>query len=160
MILGEFNRKLKEASCHLQQREPFTWWSNAAKREIKELKNYSGRKLIKSGTPRRHWDYCLELESYIRSNTAHKIYKLDGEVLETIMSGETPDISQFHEFEWFEEVMFWDETPPYSDDHFKLERYLCLGIDIGPTLTEKIIKENSQILHWSIYQPLTQEEWE
>ena len=86
MILGEFNRKLKEASCHLNQMEPFYPWSNAAKREIQELKNVSSRKLIKSCSPKRLWDDCLKLESYIRCNTAHSINKLDGEVPETIIS--------------------------------------------------------------------------
>ena len=79
--------------------EPLTPLSNAAKREFKELKKGSSRKLIKSGTPKRLWDDCLELESYIRSSTGHGIYKLDGEVPETIMSGEMLDISQFYEFE-------------------------------------------------------------
>ena len=99
IILGEFNRKLKKASCHLKQMEPLTPWSNAAKKEIKELKKGSGRKPIKSGTPKWLWDDCLEFESYIRSSTAHSINKLDGEVTETIMSGETSDIRQFCEFE-------------------------------------------------------------
>ena len=95
MVLGEFNRILKEALCHLKQMEPFTPWSNEAKKEMKNLKKGSGRKLIKSGTPKRLWDDCLELDSYVRSNTAHGIYKLDGEVPEMIMSGKTLDISQF-----------------------------------------------------------------
>ena len=106
MVLDEFNMKLKEALCHLKQTEPFTPWLNAAEREIKGLKKGSGRKLIKSGAPKRLWDDCLELESYIRSNIAHGTYKLDGEVPETIMSGKTSNISQFCEFEWFERVMF------------------------------------------------------
>ena len=105
MILGEFNRKLKEASCHFKQTKPFTSQVNAAKREIKEVKKGSGRKLIKSGAQKRIWDDCLELESYIKSNTMHGIYKLDGEVPETLMSGKISDISQFCEFEWFEWVM-------------------------------------------------------
>ena len=46
---------------------------NAAKREIKELKKGSGRELIKSGTPYRLWNDCLELESSINSNIAHSI---------------------------------------------------------------------------------------
>ena len=95
MVLGQFTRKLKEASCHFKQMEPFFPWSNAAKREIKELKKGSGRKLIKSGTPKRLWDDCLELESYIRSNTVYGIYKLDEQVPETIMSGKMSDISKF-----------------------------------------------------------------
>ena len=64
-ILGKFNRNLKEASCHLRQTELFIPWLNAAKREIKEPKKGSSRNLIKSGTPKRLWDACLELESYI-----------------------------------------------------------------------------------------------
>ena len=95
MVLGEFNRKFKEASYHLKQTEQFTPWSNAAEREMKELKKGSGRKFIKSGTPKRQWDDCLELESCIRSNTPHGIYKLDGEVPETIVSSKTSHINQF-----------------------------------------------------------------
>ena len=52
MIPGQFSWKLKEASCHLKQMELFTPWSNAAKRKIKESEKGSGRKLIKSGTPK------------------------------------------------------------------------------------------------------------
>ena len=48
MVLGEFNRKLKEALYHLRQTEPFTLWSNAAEREIKEPKKGFGRKLLQS----------------------------------------------------------------------------------------------------------------
>ena len=51
------------------------------------------------------WIDCLELEDYIMSNTAHEIYNLDGEVLKTIMSGETSDIRQFCGLEWFEWVI-------------------------------------------------------
>ena len=49
---------------------------------------------------------CLEIESYISSNTAHGIYKLDKKVPKMIISGETYEISQFYEFEWFEWVLF------------------------------------------------------
>ena len=86
----------------------------------KGTKKGSSWKLIKSGTPKRLWDDCLKLESYIRSNTAHGIYKLDGEVPETIMSRDTSKISQFCEFEWFEWVMFSDKMATYPNYHFKL----------------------------------------
>ena len=66
----------------------------------------SGRKLIKSSASKRLWDDCLKLEYYIGSNTVNGIYKLDGEILEMNMSGETSYISQFCEFEWFEFVLF------------------------------------------------------
>ena len=33
-----FYQKLKDAACHLKHLEPYTPWSNAAKRKIKDLK--------------------------------------------------------------------------------------------------------------------------
>ena len=66
-------------------------------REIKELKKGAGHKLLRSRAPKYLWDDCLELESFIRSNAAHEIYKIDREVSKTVMSGETLDISQFCE---------------------------------------------------------------
>ena len=113
-------------------------------------------KLIKSCTPRRLWSDCLELESYIRSNTAHINYKLDGEVPETIMSGEMSNISQFCEFEWFEWVMFQDKIEAYPMiTSGWVDRYLGLSIDMGHSLMENIIKKNGQILYRSTYQALT-----
>ena len=106
VVLGELNRRLKEAWCHSKQMEPFTLWSNATNRGIKELKKGSNRKLIKSVTPKRFWDDGLELESYIRSITTYDIYKLDGEVPKTVMDKEMSNKSQFCEFEGFEWVMF------------------------------------------------------
>ena len=38
IFLDKFKRKLKKASCHLRQTEPFNSWLNAAERKRKELK--------------------------------------------------------------------------------------------------------------------------
>jgi len=92
--LGEFKRKARQADCHIKQTEPYSPWSMAAEGCIRELKRGAGRKMVKTKTPLRFWDDCIELEAYIRSNTAHDIFELNGEVPETIISGETSDISQ------------------------------------------------------------------
>ena len=101
LVQGKFHQKLKEAACHLKQLEPYTPRSNTAEREIKELKKGAHHKLLQSRAPKHLWDDCLELDAYIRSNTAHEINKLDREVPETIMSGEMSDISQFCKLELF-----------------------------------------------------------
>ena len=87
MVQGKFSQKLKEAACHFKKLKPYTSWSNAAERKIKELKKKADAK--KSRSPKQLCDDCLELKANIRSNIAHKIYKLDGEVPETVMSEET-----------------------------------------------------------------------
>ena len=91
------------------------------------------------------------------SNTAHSIYKLDEKVCEMVVSGVMSDINQFCKFKWFEWVMFHDNMTPYPDALFRLGKYLGLSIDIGPVMV-KIIEENGQGFHQSMYQALTQEE--
>ena len=46
MVLRDFDKKLKEASCHLRQMAQFAPWLNAAKRKINEAKKDSSRKLM------------------------------------------------------------------------------------------------------------------
>ena len=41
-------------------------------------------------------------EGLIRSFTAHDIYSLMGEVPDTLINGETLDISEFRQFKWYE----------------------------------------------------------
>ena len=47
---------------------------NAAEGSIRELKRGAGRKMEKTGSPKKLWDHLLELEALIRSNTAYHIY--------------------------------------------------------------------------------------
>eukprot|EP00804_Cyclotella_cryptica_P016777 CCRYP_002064-RA/>CCRYP_002064-RA protein AED:0.32 eAED:0.33 QI:0/0/0/1/1/1/2/0/448 len=150
--------KLKEASCRLKQTEPYSPWKNSVEGNIRKLKKGAGLKMIKSGSPKKLWDDCLVLESYIRSNTAHDIYMLHGEGPGTIMSGETSDISQFCEFEWYEWVKFRDSAVQFPEDSLVLGRYLCPSSDVGPALTAKTVKQNGEIVHRSTYHGLTPEE--
>jgi hypothetical protein len=88
MQLEGFARKCKEASCYLQSMEPYSPWSNSTEHEIRELKKCVARKLTRSGVPCRLWCFAREYKSYDRSHTAHGIYHLDGQVPETVVSGE------------------------------------------------------------------------
>ena len=50
MIVNKFCPRLKEASCVLEQTEPYTPWSNIAERTIKELKKGEDQKFTKTKT--------------------------------------------------------------------------------------------------------------
>ena len=82
--MGLFRRKCREAGVHVKQTEPHSPWSNAAEAAIRELKKGVGRQMVRSAAPKRLWDNCLAREAYVRSFTAHDIYKLNGQVPETL----------------------------------------------------------------------------
>ncbi len=156
--LGKFCQKLCDTGCKRKITEPFSPWQNAAECRIKDLKKGTGRKLLLTNTPRRLWDDCLEYEASIRSHTAHDIFKLDGEVPETIMSSKTANISQFYELGWNEWVKFHSTTISFPEDSLVLGKYLGPSIDIGPVMTAKILTPTGKVVYCSTYRPLTPKE--
>ena len=57
---------------------------------------------MRSKSPRRLWDHAVELASVVRSHLALDLYKLDGQVPETKMLGQTADISFICLFAWYD----------------------------------------------------------
>ena len=111
-ILSEFKRKLNEANCHLKQTGPYSPWMQAAEGCIWELKRGVSRMMIRTGSPKQLWDHCIILQVLIRSCTTNSIYTTARQVPETIMTGDTADISQICQFGWYDWVMYYD--PPLS----------------------------------------------
>ena len=52
-----------------------------------------------------------------------------GQVPETIMTGNTANISHIAEFGWYDWVMFRDNVPSFPNDKLILGRYLGPAID-------------------------------
>ena len=104
------------------------------------------------------WDDCLELEALIRSNVAHDIYALNGEVPETIVSRETSGISSFCEYQCYLWMKFCETSVSFPNDAEIIGRYLGPSIDIGPAMTAKILKSNGKVVHCSTFRGLTPDE--
>ena len=87
----------------------------------------------------------------MQSNTVWDIYKFHGETAQTVMSGETTEISQFFELSFYEWVMFWEEFKlvAFPDENPTLGQYLGVAIGVGPAMTAKILKANGQVVYCS-----------
>ena len=157
-VMDEFHQNTRQADCQVKQMEPYSPWENAAEATIKELKKGTGRKMIRTGSPKVLWDDCLELEAEIWSSTASNIFELEGEVPKTVMNGETTNITQLCEFGWYDWVYFHDNAVTYPDDKWVLGQWLGPSIGVGPTLCAKLLKGNGQRVYRSSYQHLTEDE--
>ena len=144
--------------AHIKQTEPHSPWQNAAELAIRELKKGAGRKAAKAKSPKKLWDHALELESYIRSNTAITHPELDGQVPETIMSGRTADISTFAALGWYQWIKYYDTVQGYPEHKETLGQWLGPAVDIGPDMTSKVLKNNGQVIYTSTYRALTEDE--
>ena len=91
--------------------------------------------MAQKNSPKKLWDHCIELESYIRSNTASNSFEVQGQVPETIVSGQMSDISPFVELGWYDWVKWYDTNSSYPEPKECLGRWLGPSIDIGPAMT-------------------------
>jgi len=157
---GKFKKHCRLANVHIKQIEPYSPWQNDAESAIRELKRGSGRKMVRAGAPKPLWADCIEFEAYVQSHTAWDIYKLRGETPQTVMSGETADISPFCELSFYEWVMYREPSKlvQFPDKNPTLGRYLGVAIDVGPAMTAKILKANGEVVHRSTYRGLTEKE--
>ena len=114
--------------------------------------------MAKKHSPAKLWDHCLELEAYIHSNMALDLYELQGQVPETLLSGQTSDILPFVECGWYDWVFWYDTQAKYPEPHEVLGKWLGLTVDISPAMTAKILKDNGEVLYLSSYHPLSDDE--
>ena len=138
---------------------PFSTNNAAPESAIRELKKGVARQMVRAKTPKVLWDHsCVEREALVRSNTTHNLYQLNGQVPETLVNGETPDITTIAEFRWYGWVKFRDTAISFPEDPIILGRDLGPAIDIGPAYTRKILKPNGQIVHRSSVRSPTPDE--
>ena len=90
---------------------------------------------------------------HLQFHITHDVYCLNGEMPETenIMSGETLDISQLCELEWYEWIIFRELVVSFPEDKMVLGIYLGPIIDVGLAMTAKILKPNVEVVHQSKY---------
>ena len=100
----------------------------------------------------------MELVALQQSHAAHDACQLRGQVPQTVMTGQTADASQLFELKWCKWVKFFESATSFPNDKMSLGR--CLGplIDVGPTMTAKILKSNGNTIHVSACRALTNEE--
>ena len=104
-----------------------------------ELKRRTSRKMVKTKLPKQFWDHCLELEAMVRSNTAHCIFELDVEVPQSAVFGDTPDISLFCDFGWYDWLYFRDTVTNFPNDKMMLGRYLGPSVYDEPAMSVNVL---------------------
>ena len=156
--LGKSKKKANKAHIWVKQIEPYSPWSNQAEQSIREPKKSSARKILKNGIPKRLWDDCIELEAYIRYNTANSHAYLKGQTQETFLSGKTSEISEFAEFAWYDWVMYRDTSVSYPGIKPQIECYYGPAYDIGPAMCARILKGNGEYAYQSSLRGLTTHE--
>ena len=154
---GRFRKKARSYGVKIEQNDTYSHWQNDAEGGIREIKQGTRRTMVATHTPAMLWDHCSEWRAKVMSNTARGNYRLQSQVPETMLTGQTSDISNLAEYGWYEWVKYHD----YSSKEETLGRWLGPTEDnVGSAMASKILMKNCNTYVTATLRPLTQAEWE
>jgi Reverse transcriptase (RNA-dependent DNA polymerase) len=145
-MAGRFGEVAKEYRVKQRQTEPYSGWQNRAEACIREIKRGIKRSTLRARSPKRLWDYCGEWVAAIRRLTAHDIPTLQGRVPSEIIESNTPDISEYAQFEWYEYVWYLDPAVQFPEDAKKLGRWIGVAHDVGSPMTFWVLPMSCKVI--------------
>jgi hypothetical protein len=90
--------------------EPYSPWQNRTEVEIRELKKNVHRLISRTQTPKQLWDFCTLYTTDLRNHLVRPLQQQHGRTPYEILTGKTPDISEFLEFQWYQPVWYYEPT--------------------------------------------------
>lgn len=175
----DFARKSKKTGTYLKPIEPHTQWHNLAEAAIRELERKYRQLKARTNSPKAVWDHLISYCALILTHTARSYHSLEKQVPQTVMNGDTADISFLVEFDWYQWVWFtpptivttpkltvqegehegkkYDDGYDGPDKHEKrqLGRYLGPSLAVGDEMCSKVLTRNGRVAIRSSVYPLS-----
>jgi len=155
---GKWKQVTTEHDIRSNLTEPYSPFQNRAEGGIRELKKAISRTMKKLQAPKRLWDYCAEYHAQIRCLIATNLYHLNGCTPYEIVTHNTPDISEYAQYQWYEPVWFYDQLRAFPHEKQTLGRWLGVAHKVGQALCYFILRSNGQVIARMTVQPIPTEE--
>jgi len=153
--MGDITRK-----CWIKatQSEPYSPWHVRAELGNRELKKAVRLTMARSNAPSRLWDFCATYHAEIRNLTAHPLFNLHDRTPYELVTGQTPDISEYTDYTWYDTVWYFDQEANFPEDKRKLAKWLGVAHRIGQALCYYLLPESGRTIVRSTVQPLSQDD--
>jgi hypothetical protein len=147
----------KYGGIHQTIMEPHSPWQNRAEAEIRELKKATSRIMHSEKVPKRLWDLCLQYVVELRCRTAQGLYTLKGRTPYEVVTGETPDISEWLEFTFYQPCWHLD-TNAFPESKRVLSRWLGVSHRVGHPMCFWVLPISGVPISRSTVQAATKDE--
>jgi len=159
---GDFTEFERVRKIHLVPRtttEPHSPWMNRAESEIGQFKTHWRRIMNRYRCPDMLWCFAAEYTSNIRELMSRPA--LEGRSPYEVMTGETPDISEYTDFDFYQFVIYYD--PNDMDEsglaRRKLGRWLGPSKSVGQALCYYVLKANGRYIARSTVRPIVDDDY-
>ena len=155
---GKMGELLRKFWIKGTESEPYSPWQVRAELCICEVKKAVWHTLMKTNAPKRLWDYCTIYHCELRNLMVHPHYKAQGRTPHEIVTGRTPDISEYLDYHWFQTVWYLDQDAQFPEERRKLGKWIGVAHRVGQALCYYILPASARPIVRSTVQPLTQDE--
>jgi len=139
--------------------EPHSPWMNRAEGEIGRTKTHFRRVMNRHRCPEALWCFGMDYTSVLRQQIARP--RLGDRSPLKKLTGETPDISEFTKFDFYEFVIYYDPNDSGEDGKArrKLARWLGPAKSVGQALCYYLLKPNGCFIARSTVWPITADDY-
>jgi len=108
LTMGTWKQVCRDAGIKTSTTEKNSPWQNRTEVEIRELKKHVRRLMSRYNTPLPLWDFCCQYTVELRNRIARPLPQLHGRTPYEVLTGNTPDVSEYLEFCWFQPIWFYE----------------------------------------------------
>ena len=148
----DFRKALDKHEVSWDVTEPHRHNQNRAEMAIRELKRKWYRIMVRKRVPERLWDYGLRWVSDINNRTSNSIFRLHGRTPLEQVTGETPDITEYVDFGFYDFV--WVRENAGLGEQI-LCRWLGVAHRVGSQLCYYVLKQNGEVIARTTVQRVT-----
>jgi hypothetical protein len=108
-------------------------WQNRTEVGIIELKKHIRRLMVRSQTPKPLWDFCALYTTDLRNRLVRPLQQLHGRTPYEVLTGNTPDVSEFIEYEWYQPVWYYKPSA-FPEKRKYLARWIGIAHRVGQAM--------------------------
>ncbi len=113
--------------------------------------------MSRSYTPHKLWDFCCQYAVDLRNRLARPLPQLHGRTPYEILTGNTPDISEFLEFSWYQPIWYY-EPSAFPNQERLLARWIGIAHRVGQAMCYWILPHTGIPIARTTIQAITPEE--
>lgn len=148
----DFIKRCRTYDIDLHVSSPRRPKENPAEGVIREVRKKWFRLMQATNMPKRLWDYGIQWVTEVMQRTANSSSHSQGRTPLEIITGDTPDISEYLDFGIYDWVLYKDNAG-YSET--KLGRMLGVSHRVGPMMSYWILPISCHVISCSTVQRLT-----
>jgi hypothetical protein len=148
----EFMKHVRNYGIDYHIIEPHRPQQNRAETVIREVKKRWFRQMVKRKVPKRLWDYGIVWACEIMSLTSNSSFYLDGRTPMEQITGETPDISEYLDFGFYDWIWYKDNAGLGEN---KIGRWLGVAHRVGNLMSYWILTITGRVIARTTVQRIT-----